>query len=100
MTPLSKKDINRMAVVFKALGNELRLILISNLIKKSLTVGELVECCDAEQSLISHNLKMLYRLGIVERKKKGREVYYFIVKEMKPILKKLLKYAGDSLKVL
>ena len=46
------------------------------LLTGAMSVGELQECLGVEQSLLSHHLKKLKDLKIVESRRKGRKVYY------------------------
>jgi len=60
------------------LGNELRLNIIANLQKKELTVTELCNNLNKEQSAVSHALQQLRHCSFVDYKKKGKERVYFL----------------------
>ena len=60
-------------------------------------VNEISECLDLEQSLTSHHLKDLYDCGLIEKKRKGKRIYYKVSEpEIIEILEKG-KELGDRL---
>jgi DNA-binding transcriptional ArsR family regulator len=64
--------------IFKSLANPIRLDIISELQLEPQTVSELVHNTGHEQSHLSHNIKMLFENGLIERKKKGKTTMYAI----------------------
>ncbi len=60
------------------LGNELRVNIIAILQKKELTVTEICEKLNKEQSAVSHALQQLRHCSFVDYKKKGKERVYFL----------------------
>ena len=65
--------------IFRALADETRLRIVVSLSKKSKTVGQIhKEFVDRKLTIsaISHQLKLLYNVGIVKFKKEGRERKY------------------------
>ncbi|MFC1803015.1 ArsR/SmtB family transcription factor [Thermoproteota archaeon] len=72
---------------FSTLANPTRLAIIEHLHKKPMSVTELVEAIDQEQSMVSHNLRPLTRCKFVTRKREGKNnVYYLNHETMDPIL--------------
>ncbi len=63
---------------FATLANDTRLSIIQTLRKKPLNVSEIVAKTNFEQSLISHNLKVLEYHGMVFKEKKGKFRYYSV----------------------
>ena len=65
---------------FKALSDPNRLLLLVKLAnsKKPLKVGELSAVCNCDLSVVSRHLKILKDAGLIDAKKKGREVYYTV----------------------
>ena len=61
---------------FETLANELRIQIISALSEKSLSVQQLSKQLDAEQSRVSHALKMLKECNYVDAEVKGKERIY------------------------
>lgn len=74
---ISTGDISTQSEFFKALGDPIRLKIAILLAKK----GELCACevqaaLDLGQSLVSHHLNVLRRVGIVKATKRGKWVHY------------------------
>lgn len=74
-------EIERVAGVFKALGNTSRLEIVCLLSKGSLTVGEIAESTGISQSLVSRNLKILKDHDLVIGERHGKEVIYALADE-------------------
>lgn len=51
--------------------------------KKKLTVSEITKHFDLKQPTITHHLQYLKEVGVLDSKKKGRKVYYFITEKCK-----------------
>lgn len=62
--------------LFKALGNDTRLKIISLLKKESLCACKILEDIDLSQSTVSHHMKVLADSGIIECTKKGKWHHY------------------------
>lgn len=74
---LPDRDItDKMAEMFKALGDPTRVRLIYALSQKELCVHDLSVILDMGQSAISHQLRYLRNLRIVKRRKEGKTVFY------------------------
>lgn len=73
---LSDLEIERLAGLFKALGDPTRLRLVSALSGPARCVHELVEGLGMTQSAVSHQLRVLRDLGIVRARREGRHMYY------------------------
>ncbi len=76
---LSFYKIKRISNIFKGLAHPLRLQIIKLLLKhEALTVSGLLEHMEVEQSLLSHHLAILRRIGVLESHKQGRNFFYRI----------------------
>lgn len=74
--------------VLKSMANANRLQVIDLLEDGPLSVGEIVERSQLEQSLISHTLKFLEKNHLVTCKKRGKFVFYSLNRRtVSPILK-------------
>ncbi len=72
---------------FSTLANPTRLAIIEHLYKRPMSVTELVEALEQEQSMISHNLRPLARCKLVKRKREGKNnMYHLNYETIKPIL--------------
>lgn len=72
-------EVTQAAVeLFKALGNEHRLAILSTLSAGSRCVHEIVEALGISQSLVSQHLRILRATGLVGTARRGQEVVYSI----------------------
>jgi DNA-binding transcriptional ArsR family regulator len=72
---------------FSTLANPTRLAIIELLFEKPMSVNEIVEKLEQEQSMISHNLRPLTRCKLVKRKRDGKNnIYYLNHETIDPIL--------------
>lgn len=73
---MSQEALDKLAAVFKTLGDGGRLALLQELKSGERTVGELVELTGQGQAMVSKSLKAMKDSGLLERKKEGVFVYY------------------------
>jgi DNA-binding transcriptional ArsR family regulator len=64
------------ATTLQALATPSRLMILGRLREGSATVGELAEAVQMEQSAVSHQLRLLRNLGLVDGVRKGRSIVY------------------------
>jgi ArsR family transcriptional regulator len=84
-------DVTRMATAFDALGEPNRCLIFRALLKENdVSVGQLASAVGISESLASQHLKVLLTAELVERKKNGKNVYYFI-KDSDPLVRALEK---------
>jgi ArsR family transcriptional regulator, zinc-responsive transcriptional repressor len=62
--------------LFKALGNPLRLAIVTELGRGPRCVHDLVEALGASQPLVSQHLRVLRAANLVATERRGREVAY------------------------
>ena len=77
--PLSEDAAEQVSVVLKALGDPVRLRLISLVASHEggeAFVCDLNEAFDLSQPTISHHLTVLHEAGLLEREKRGTWAYY------------------------
>jgi len=88
------------AKIFKALGDETRLRLVSLLLQtdKEVCVCEMVDALELPQYQISRHLTILKNAGLLQPSRKGTWVYYRLDYEASPFLHDLLKMLGRHLK--
>ncbi len=71
------KKLNKAAVILKTVAHPTRLAVVNLLdIHEELSVNELLEYLDCEQSLLSHHLKNMRNRGLLSTRKQGLQVYY------------------------
>lgn len=76
---LSEETAVQLAPMFKALGDPVRLRLLSIIAASSATevcVCDLTDEFDVSQPTISHHLKVLREVGLVSSERRGTWVYY------------------------
>ena len=77
------------ASVFRALGDENRILILELLQGGELCVADLLKSVHIVQSTLSHHLKILTEAGVIHCRKQGKWSYYSINNEM---LKKVMIY--------
>ena len=60
---------------FSTLANPTRLAIIELLDEAPMSVTQMVEALGQEQSMVSHNIKLLEKCGIVHSERRGKEKY-------------------------
>ncbi|MDI2036374.1 ArsR/SmtB family transcription factor [Paenarthrobacter nitroguajacolicus] len=77
--PLSEKEADGVAPLLKALADPVRLRLMSLVASHEggeACVCDLNDAFDLSQPTISHHLKVLHEVGLLDREKRGVWVYY------------------------
>lgn len=64
------------ATTLQALATPSRLMILATLRSGSATVGELAKAIGMEQSAVSHQLRLLRNLGLVNGERSGRHINY------------------------
>lgn len=77
MSKMDRSKFEDAAYLLKAIANETRLCVVMQLSnKEELTVSELRDKMDCEQSLLSHHLTDMRAKGILNCRKSGKNNYY------------------------
>lgn len=81
--PLAPEQAGSLAAMFKALGDPVRLRLLSMLAanRGQVCVCDLAAPFDLTMPTISHHLKVLREAGLVDCQRRGTWVYYWLVPE-------------------
>jgi len=82
--PLSAETAERISPLLKALADPVRLRLLSLVAAHEsgeACVCDLNEAFDLSQPTISHHLKVLHEVGLLDRTKRGTWVYYAVRRE-------------------
>ncbi|MDN3029243.1 metalloregulator ArsR/SmtB family transcription factor [Streptomyces sp. S.PB5] len=81
--PLDENQAAELAKVFKALGDPVRLRLMSMIASRGqggeVCVCELTPAFDLSQPTISHHLKLLRQAGLIDCERRGTWVYYWVL---------------------
>ncbi len=74
---LDRDDAERVAELFKVLGDTTRVLILQALIQGGeLCVHQLADAVGMSQSSVSHHLRLLRTSGLIRARRSGREVYY------------------------
>jgi DNA-binding transcriptional ArsR family regulator len=73
---LSYTEVQELANIYKAMGDETRIKILYALSCAELCVCELTQLLDISQSAISHQLRLLRNLRLVKYRKEGKQVFY------------------------
>jgi ArsR family transcriptional regulator, arsenate/arsenite/antimonite-responsive transcriptional repressor len=78
---VEREQVERLAVIAKALADPVRLQLVDVLRKHAgkVCVCELVPLFDLSQPTVSHHLKVLRGAGLVESERRGLWAYYYVI---------------------
>jgi ArsR family transcriptional regulator, lead/cadmium/zinc/bismuth-responsive transcriptional repressor len=76
--PLDENDAARVAELFRAFGDTSRVRILSALVAAELNVSALAVLVGVTESAISHHLRSLRQMQIVQARRDGKEVYYRI----------------------
>ncbi|MGW3008033.1 ArsR/SmtB family transcription factor [Streptomyces sp. NPDC001219] len=99
--PLDEDQATELAKVFKALGDPVRLRLLSMIASRAggeVCVCDLTPAFDLSQPTISHHLKLLRQAGLIDCERRGTWVYYWLLPEMTDRLAGILaRPAGQPL---
>ncbi|MEU4209956.1 metalloregulator ArsR/SmtB family transcription factor [Streptomyces sp. NPDC026206] len=100
--PLGDEQAVEPAKVFKALGDPVRLRLLSMIASREggeVCVCELTPAFELSQPTISHHLKLLRQAGLIDCERRGTWVYYWLLPETTDRLAALLtRPAGAPLR--
>ncbi len=73
---LSPIQLERVASVFKALGEPTRLRILQSICHGPRSVSDIVDLTQATQANVSKHLALLVRAGVLERRRDGQRVFY------------------------
>jgi ArsR family transcriptional regulator len=99
---LDEQAATELARMFKALGDPVRLRLLSMIASQGgadgpgeVCVCDLLGAFDVQQSTISHHLRVLREAGLVDCQRRATWVYYWVVPEALERLSSLLQSSGE-----
>lgn len=97
--PLDEGRAEILARVFKALGDPVRLRLLSMIASRQggeVCVCDLTPAFDLSQPTVSHHLKLLRQAGLIDCERRGTWVYYWLLPEMTDRLAAVLTRPADT----
>jgi ArsR family transcriptional regulator len=81
MTDESEEVFERAAELFAVLSTSIRLRIISQLCQGEKNVGQLLEHIGVAQPNMSQHLNIMYRAGLLGKRRQGAQVFYRIADE-------------------
>ena len=75
---MDRAALEKVARVFTAFSDATRLSILMELKGGALTVGQLVDLVEVSQGTVSKQLQLLFETGLLNREKKGAQVFYSI----------------------
>lgn len=75
-TPLDETTAAYVAELFRAFSDTTRVRIVSALISSEFNVGSLSSALDISESAISHHLRGLRLMHLVQSRRDGKEIYY------------------------
>jgi ArsR family transcriptional regulator len=96
-----RQPMKEIAIIFKALSDDTRLRVIKLLQERELCVCELMQVLDMSQPRISRHMSVLKNAGLVEDRREGKWVHYFLCngtdnEDIKRILQSFSQMANDN----
>ena len=77
---MDEGQVLSVAQMFNGLADETRVKIVKLLVKGEFTVDELVEFLGVAQSTTSHHLRVLKEANLIVGEKRGRNIYYSLVR--------------------
>ena len=77
----------KLVTIFKALGDQTRLEIVSYLLHNKQCACDFCDCIPKDQTTISRHLKILEQSGIITSTKQGRNIIYRIKDDIKEQLR-------------
>ncbi|MCL4438856.1 MAG: metalloregulator ArsR/SmtB family transcription factor [Candidatus Thermoplasmatota archaeon] len=87
--------ISRIAEIFKVLGDQNRLHILSLISNQELCVCEITSIIGMSQSNASQHLAKLRSAGLVKERRSAQWIYYSLNQEALPLIKEVLKMLPD-----
>ena len=78
MSKLDAEAFEKIAAIFRALSEPMRLAILQELKSGPKTVGALAEAITASQANVSKHLKVMHDAHLLSREKQGTSVFYSI----------------------
>ncbi len=74
-----QEKLEKVAFILKTIGHPVRLKILSLLSEnQQMSVNEISERCEVEQSLISHHLTNMKLKGVLQSERDGKSIFYSI----------------------
>ena len=90
---LDPKKVEKVAFILKTIGHPVRLAIIDILMhQEKISVNEICEMLELEQSLVSHHLNNMKVKGILESDREGKNIFYSLkLQEVRTVIECMSK---------
>ena len=78
MMTIDERTSIHLADLFSALSDPTRLLIISALLEREMSVGEIASGIGMSESAVSHQLRGLRQMRLIRPRKVGRQVFYCV----------------------
>ncbi len=85
-------QIDSSADLLKIISEPNRIKILCILNNEEICVCDLAEKIELPQNLVSHHLKVMQEGGVLDKERKGNQLFYFIKSSMKDKIAKLFKF--------
>jgi len=75
---IGDKDLTDLVVLFKVFGDKTRMKILYSLFESELCVCAIGELLNMSPSAISHQLKTLKEAKLIDNRREGKTIYYFL----------------------
>ena len=72
----TEEELYDLAELFKVFGDSTRIRILFQLFDKEISVGELADLLNMNQSAVSHQLKVLKQAKLVKNRRDGKSIIY------------------------
>jgi len=94
---LTQNDITILAETFRLLGDPSRLKIMLRCLEGSSSVGEIAECLDLSQSLVSHHLRLLRGARLVKGERQAKQIFYTVAdKHVSRVLLDMVSHIAED----
>ena len=83
---LSPEQLERVAAIFKVLGEPTRLRILQSICDSPRHVNEIVDLTGATQANVSKHLSLLLQAGVLQRRRQGQRIFYGMRNSLAPRL--------------
>jgi len=90
---INPEKVEKVAFILKTIGHPVRLGIIDLLIhREKISVNDLCETLELEQSLVSHHLNNMKNKGILSSQREGKNIYYSLkLQEVRTVIECMSK---------
>ena len=72
----SDEDVERLADLFRLMGDPTRLRIILTCLRQPISVGDIARQLDLSSSLVSHHLRLLRAARVLRSERRGKQIFY------------------------